>query len=45
MQDEKHLLLSDDAQVRNLYLEIQREQDALYGWCMDLARGGVARKR
>ena len=45
MQDEKYLLLSDDAQVRDLYLQIEGEQDALYGWYMDLAKGGVARKR
>ena len=45
MQDEKYLLLSDDAQVRDLYLQIQREQNALYNWYMDLAKGGVARGR
>ena len=45
MQDEKYLLLSDDAQVRDLYLQIQREQHALYNWYMNLAKGGVARER
>ena len=45
MRDEQYLLLSDDARVRDLYLQIQHEQTALYNWHMDLARGGIARAR
>ncbi|REJ06988.1 hypothetical protein DY023_04605 [Microbacterium bovistercoris] len=45
MQDERYLLLSPDARVRDLYLQLEREQRDLYDWYMDRAKGGVTRAR
>ena len=43
--DERYLLLSDDADVRRLYGELEAERSDLYNWYMNLARGGVAGSR
>ena len=43
--DERYLLLSDQADARRLYLELQAEQSDLYNWHMNLAKGGVVGAR
>lgn len=43
--DERYLLLSDQADARKLYLELQAEQSDLYNWHMNLAKGGVVGSR
>ncbi|WP_157372953.1 hypothetical protein [Agromyces sp. Root81] len=43
--DERYLLLSERAEARKLYVELQAEQSDLYNWYMNLAKGGVVGSR
>ncbi|MFB6609002.1 hypothetical protein ACFCVO_01665 [Agromyces sp. NPDC056379] len=45
MADERYLLLSDDAEARQLYAALESERSDLYNWYMNLAKGGMAGSR
>ncbi|MBD8464841.1 hypothetical protein IFU30_01055 [Plantibacter sp. CFBP 8798] len=45
LDDERYLLVADDARARQVYLDLLAERSSLYNWYMDLAKGGLVRPR